>query len=57
MDRNEISPGVYLSIHQVPYRVLSVRDDGIVNAVCEAGRSNSFEMPIDRFAVAMKCKR
>ena len=50
----EIESGVtYLSIHDVPYRVIAVLADR-VRAKCESGRSKEFEMPLDKFADAMR---
>lgn len=43
----------YLSIHDVPYRVIS-RTEETVKAKCERGHvATAFEMPADRFAKAM----
>lgn len=54
MTKNEIAPGrVYLSIHDVPYRVLKMTEDR-VSAKCETGRSKSFDMPVEEFAESMK---
>lgn len=54
MNTNQIVEGVkYLSIHDVPYRVIAIKEDE-VKATCEVGRSHSFKMPIERFAESMK---
>lgn len=54
MHENEIIAGLtYLSIHDVPYRVVR-RDETTITAICVIGRKNKeFVEPADRFAEAM----
>jgi len=58
MDKTDIEAGAsYLSIHDVPYRVAAVDGQRVV-ARCEQGRTSAdFEMPLDRFAKSMKCRK
>lgn len=54
MRASEIEQGTtYLSVHNVPYRVIAVLQDR-VRAKCESGKSKEFEMPLDKFANAMR---
>lgn len=58
MDATDIEKNVtYLSIHDVPYRVLGIDAENNVRAQAVVGKSRPFLMSMERFAETMKCTR